>query len=112
MKKIFISQPMRFRTKEEIQQLREHATEWAAHELCDSVEVVNPPYCPGELRELGKAIYSMEEADFVIFTPGYSKYRGCRVEQMVAVNYNKKCLYMKEGTYGASAYESGPGGRG
>jgi len=100
MKKIFISQPMRCRTKEEIQKLREYATDWAAHELNDSVEVVNPPYYASELHELGKAIYSMEEADYIVFTPEYSNHRCCRVEQMVAVNYNKKCLYMKEGTYG------------
>lgn len=41
---------------------------------------------------LGRSIIKMSEANFVVFSDGWEKARGCRVEHEIAVNYNLHIL--------------------
>lgn len=98
MKKIYISQPMRNLTHKEIIQLREYAIERAEAILNETVAAL-PTYdetSKSPLEALAKALTQMSKADAVVFVPGYGMYRGCRIEQIVASEYGKKCIYLKE----------------
>ena len=100
--KVFISQPMKGRTAEEILAARAKAIESATHfvqetmaDAFDDVEVEvlesyfepeegivkNPLYC------LGQSLCLMSQADLVYFTSDYETARGCRIEFECATNY-------------------------
>lgn len=93
MIKVFISQPMRDKTCEEIQAERERAIQ-AAHTLfCDDeVEVLdsyfqNAPEEAKPLWFLGEAIKLLSMADVAVFTPDWHNYRGCKIEHACAMEY-------------------------
>lgn len=96
--KVFISQPMRGKTTDEIRNDRDAAikylTDTARVEGCE-IEVVNP-FVQNEygdpLELLGAAISQMADADVVYFAPGWSDARGCRVENMAAHLYDKMII--------------------
>lgn len=94
MKKLFISQPMRDKTKQEILKERQTAIDVVQNILGEDVEVIdtlfnfddNPLYC------LGNSIAKMSEADIVYFCENWQHYRGCRVEHFCAVEYGLTIL--------------------
>ena len=91
MKKIFISQPMRGKTKEEIMAERADAIQAAKEALKDDVEVIDTYFgnFDGKALEfLGKSIMLLAQADFVYFAPGWDNARGCVIEHQCAVNYD------------------------
>ena len=91
--KIFISQPMKNRTAEEIMQERNKiAAKWTNA----SVEFINSFFRePGKnsIDSLGKSISLMGEADLVVFVPGWENARGCRIEHEVAKKYGIPIAY-------------------
>lgn len=91
--KIFISQPMKGRTDEEIMQERNRImAKWANK----SVEFINSFFCePGKnsTDSLGKSISLMGEADLVVFAPGWADARGCSIEHEVAMEYGIQISY-------------------
>ena len=91
--KIFISQPMKNRTAEEIMQERNRiAAKWTNA----SVEFIDSSFRePGKnsIDSLGKSISLMGEADLVIFAPGWENARGCRIEHEVAKKYGIQIAY-------------------
>lgn len=93
MKKLFISQPMRGKTDEEILAEREQAIASAERELGEKVEVIDsffqniPEVENKPLWCLGKSLQLMAEADVVYFAKDWEKYRGCRIENECAVEY-------------------------
>lgn len=100
--KVFISQPMHGRSKEEIETERAAAIDkfeefavankWMTE--ADTIQDVNwmydepdtAPY-PNRIRYLGRSIRKMSEADFVIFVAGWQESQGCKVEHSVAEQY-------------------------
>ena len=91
VKKLFISQPMRGKTEEEILKERKALIADAAVALrTDDVEVLDtyfqhldkPP-----LQLLARSLEKMADADAVIFAPGWRDARGCRVERLAAAEY-------------------------
>jgi hypothetical protein len=44
---------------------------------------------------LGESLKMLSEADIVFFAPGYKDYRGCRLEWLVANEYGKYCVELK-----------------
>ena len=93
--KIFISQPMKDRTDEEILTERNAAIEAAKKKLGDDVEPIDSffgtaPTGKKPLWFLAKSIELMAEADVVIFCPGWEKARGCIIEHEAAVRYELK----------------------
>lgn len=90
MKKLFISQPMRGRTDEEISFERAQAVRDVQRIIGEEVEVLDTfftDYNGKPLEFLGKSIMMMAQADVVHFCAGWENARGCRVERSAAENY-------------------------
>lgn len=91
--KIFISQPMKGRTDEEIMQERaDIMAKWTNK----SVEFIDSFFCePGKnfTDSLGKSISLMSDADLVVFAPRWENARGCRIEHQVARDYGIQVSY-------------------
>lgn len=90
MKKVFVSQPMAGRTDEEILKERERVLNIAAEYLNDETELIDNFFRGGAstpIEYLGKSISLMSRADLVVFAPGWRKGRGCKIERMVAKEY-------------------------
>lgn len=89
-KKIFISQPMRGKTKEEIVKERDAVVEYLKKKYPDC-SIIDSVLDLGENRSpvyyLSKSIELLSTADLAVFMPGYSKARGCRLEYLIATAY-------------------------
>ena len=91
--KLFISQPMRDKTDEEIKAVRERAIESAKNYLgTDDIEVIDSffecaPHYAKPLWFLGKSIELLADADVAYFAKGWEDYRGCRIENACAIEY-------------------------
>jgi hypothetical protein len=91
--KLFISQPMRGKTKEEILAVRERAIESAERNLGEKVEVIDSYFedAPNDgnapLWHLGKSIMLLASADVAYFAKGWEEARGCRIENTCAIEY-------------------------
>lgn len=98
MKKLFISQPMRGKTDEEILAVREKAIETAKNHLkiCgeeDEIEVIDSFFqnAPAEARPLwflAKSLELLSTADVAYFAKGWENARGCRIENECAIEYS------------------------
>ena len=92
MKKLFISQPMRGKTDEEILAERKKAIESAERNLGEPVEVIdsffqNAPADARPLWLLGKSLELLSTADIAYFAKGWEDARGCRIENQCAIEY-------------------------
>lgn len=93
MKKLFISQPMKDKTDEEIKAVRIKAIEEAKKKLGEDVEVIDSffesaPHDAKPLWFLGKSFELLSNADAVYFAEGWSNYRGCKMEHLAAEEYD------------------------
>lgn len=92
MKKLFISQPMRGKTDEEILEVRKRAIESAERNIGEPVEVIDSffqsaPADATPLWFLGKSLMLLSTADVAYFARGWEEARGCRIENMCAIEY-------------------------
>lgn len=92
MKKLFISQPMRGKTNDEILAVRQKAIVSAERELGEKVEVIdsffeNAPVEANPLWYLAKALELLSTADVAYFAKGWEEARGCRIENTCAIEY-------------------------
>ena len=92
MKKLFISQPMRGKSNEEILAVREKAIKSAERNLGEKVEVIdsffqNAPADAKPLWFLGKSLELLATADVAYFAKGWEDARGCRIENTCAIEY-------------------------
>ena len=97
MKKLFISQPMRDKTNEQIKQEREKAVKIAQELVGEEIEVIdsffeNAPHDARPLWFLGKSLELLSTADVAFFVKGWEEYRGCRIEQLAASQYGISVL--------------------
>lgn len=98
MKKLFISQPMRGKTNEEIETERAKAVEEAKAILNDDdIKVIDSFFkdAPIETKPLwflAKALGLLASADAVYFAKDWNKYRGCKIEHLCATEYNIKII--------------------
>jgi len=96
--KVFISQPMKGKTKEEIMQERKNIEDRLRGRqpaiFIDSYFGEGTSKNP--LDSLGKSISLMGDADLVIMARGWQKARGCRIEYEVARAYDKLILDYSE----------------
>ena len=102
MKKLFISQPMKGKTDEEILREREQAVTEAKKYLEENglqgeVKVIdsffqNAPADARPLWFLGKSLELLSTADLVYFAKGWEEARGCRIEHMCAVQYELQII--------------------
>lgn len=99
MKKLFISQPMKGKTDEEIKTERSKAIEKSKKLLGDDIEVIdsffeNAPTDAKPLWFLGKSLELLSGADVAVFCPGWEDARGCRIEHDCCVEYGIECLHL------------------
>ena len=95
MKKIFISQPMRGLTDEEILKAREEILIKAEKKIGEPVELIDSfiEDYPGEINKhipvfyLGKSIQFLSQADVAYFGGDWRNARGCKIEHEVAKQY-------------------------
>lgn len=92
MKKLFISQPMKNKTDEEILKEREMAIKEAKEHLNDEVEVIDSffqsaPTNAKPLWFLGKSLELLSTADVAYFAKEWQEARGCRIEHECAKEY-------------------------
>lgn len=92
MKKLFISQPMRGKTDEEILAVRKKAIESAEKKIGEKVDVIDSffqkaPVDAKPLWFLGKSLELLSTADIAYFARGWEDARGCRIENTCAVEY-------------------------
>ena len=90
--KLFISQPMRGKTNEEILAVRAKAIESAERNLGEKVEVIdsffqNAPVDAKPLWYLAKSLELLSTADVAYFAKGWEEARGCRIENTCAIEY-------------------------
>ena len=88
---------MRNKTDEEILEEREHAIK-RVRELLGDVEVIDSFFKDvltdtSPLWFLGKSLELLSTADAVYFCHGWDTARGCRIEQMCAVEYGINRIY-------------------
>lgn len=92
MKKLFISQPMKGKTDEEILAERRKAVRSAERQLGESVEVIDSffqsaPAGAKPLWFLGKSLELLSGADIAYFAKGWQEARGCKIENTCAIEY-------------------------
>lgn len=99
MKKLFISQPMKGKTEEEIKEERYGAISLAKSMLNEGVQVIDSyfedfdPVGNVPLAYLGKSISLLATADVAYFAPGWELARGCKIEHECAVKYGIRVIY-------------------
>ncbi|MFR5410055.1 MAG: hypothetical protein ACLTJE_01685 [Enterocloster bolteae] len=92
MKRLFISQPMRGKTDEQILSERERAIQSAKEYLGEEVEVIDTFYTDFSkdtkpLEYLARNIKDLTTADVAYFVSGWNEFRGCKIEHMCVVEY-------------------------
>lgn len=93
MKKIFISQPMRDKTDEQIKRERERAIKTIEEKIGEPVEIIDSffekaPHNAKPLWFLGKSFELLSSADIAYFVDGWREYRGCRMEHKACIQYD------------------------
>lgn len=91
-KRLFISQPMRGKTNEQIEAERKAAIESVKEKYGDDIEVIDSffkdaPHDARPLWFLAKSLELLSTADIACFCKDWGKYRGCRIENTCAIEY-------------------------
>lgn len=97
MKKLFISQPMRGKTDEEILREREVAKQEVEALVQEPVEVIDSFFAGNTMKPLeclGESLKLLANADIAYFASGWEQARGCRIEWRSAVDYG--ILYIQK----------------
>ena len=93
MKKLFISQPMKDKTNEQILAERNNViSRFENVEVIDSF-FIDAPHDAKPLWFLGESIKLIADADICYFCKDWQKYNGCVIEHECAVRYGKEIAY-------------------
>lgn len=90
--KVFISQPMKGKTNEEIKAERNRLIGKVRALYGDDIEIIdsffeNAPADARPLWFLGKSLELLATADVAAFARGWRDARGCRIENICAIEY-------------------------
>lgn len=90
--KLFISQPMKGKTDEEIKAVREEAIASVKEKYGENVEVIDSFFegAPADAKPLwflAKSLELLSTADVAYFCKGWEEARGCRIENTCALEY-------------------------
>ena len=90
--KVFISQPMRDKTDEQIKSEREKAIKAIREKHNEEVEIIdsffeNALHNAKPLWFLGKSLELLADADIAYFCKDWDKYRGCKIEHTCEEEY-------------------------
>lgn len=92
MKKLFISQPMKGKSDEDILAERQKAIKSAEEKIGEPVEVIDSffqeaPVDAKPLWFLGKSLELLAGADIAYFAKSWQDARGCKIENTCAIEY-------------------------
>ena len=92
MKKLFISQPMKGKSDEDILAERQKAIKSAEAKIGEAVEVIDSFFqeAPADAKPLwyiGKSLELLASADIAYFAKGWQDARGCKIENTCAIEY-------------------------
>ncbi len=95
--KLFISQPMKGKTDEQILKERDIAIQEVKELVGDDVEIIDSffedaPHDARPLWYLGKSLELLSTADVAYFAKDWDKYRGCKIEHICAIEYGIDCI--------------------
>ena len=97
--KVFVSQPMRGKTEDEILNERAKALQTLQEQWLEEFEVIDTYFAHfdgNRLQFLGKSISEgLALADVALFIGDWEHYDGCRCEQFIAMQYQIPCIYWK-----------------
>ena len=101
-KKLFISQPMRGKSDEEIITIRLQVIEAVKQYTGEDIEVIdsffqNAPVEARPLWFLGKSLELLSTADIAVFVDDWDFYRGCKIENICCQSYDIEYLLYKDG---------------
>lgn len=102
MKKIFISQPMRGFSDEQILKKRKEISNLIKNKIGEEVEIIDSflkdfkPEGNVPVKFLGKSIGLLSQADIAFFGEGWDEARGCKIEHEIAVQYNINIIDYRE----------------
>ena len=96
--KVFISQPMRDKTNEEIYKERRVVITKLKLKYSEPITVIDSfiesaPHNANPLWYLSESIKKLGDADIALFCKDWELYRGCVIEHECAVRYGIKCEY-------------------
>ena len=95
--RVMISQPMNGKIQEQIKEERADlvkSLEEKGYEVVNTIFAETPDEAQDKpLFYLAKSIDAMSKVDAVVFMKGWEKARGCVVEHLVAVKYDKEIIY-------------------
>ena len=95
--KVFISQGMRGKTSEQIMSERQELIK-RLNEIITDIEVIDSFIPDGNKKDpvycLGTSIQKLSEADIVVFAQDWYRFRGCKIEMTIAVEYEKRVLVL------------------
>lgn len=97
MAKLFISQPMKDKTNEEIISTRNKIADDVKNIVGEDVEIIDSffkdaPHDANPLWFLSKSIELLSTADYAYFGEEWEKYRGCKIEHECALQYGIKIV--------------------
>lgn len=101
--KVFISQPMKDKTKKEILDQRKRIEDYIKSEVNKDVEIIDsyvqdaPDEC-NPVFFLGLSLQFLSQADLAVFAQGYENARGCVIEREVCNKYGIPAVTMLEGS--------------
>lgn len=89
MKRLFVSQPMRGKTEDEIARERNQLRECLPSILKEDVEIMDTFFKDEgkPLELLGRSLEMLANADAAYFLSGWEQARGCRIEHEATVEY-------------------------
>lgn len=97
--KIFISQPVKDKTDEQIKQKRENIVDLVQDAYPDeNIEVIDSYFedSPEDATAfwfIGESIKLLADADLAVFAKDWEHYDGCTIEHECAVRYGKEIIY-------------------
>ena len=99
MTKVFISQPMKDKTNQEIEQERKKIIE-KVERYFGEVEVIDSffkdaPHDAKPLWFLGKSLELLSNANAIVLGKGWERSGGCRIEHECAIQYGISVIYIE-----------------
>lgn len=99
MTKIFISQPMKDKTNQEIEQERKKIIE-KVERYFGEVEIIDSffkdaPHDAKPLWFLGKSLELLSNANVIVLGKDWECSRGCRIEHECAIQYGISVIYIE-----------------
>lgn len=98
--KVFLSHKMSGLTEEQVMNLRYQALEYLIGKYGNNIELIDNyhhedvPENAGRIWHLGTSIRMMEEADLIVFCPGWKEANGCKIEYTICRLYDLRLEFI------------------